>query len=99
MFLQWETIHDQLRRYVSVTYKMHCIAIREVEYSTTVATESDVLYNRYFIEQAFHSVELQVMMSINAYTGEIVSLVYDRLSPNLKHTITMHVSVHKVSNP
>ena len=61
MFLQWEIIHDQLHRYVRVRHAMHCIAIREVKYTGNKLLwpiKSYVLYNRYFMEQAFHSVEL-----------------------------------------
>ena len=61
MFLQWETIHNQLDMYVRVRHAMHCIAIREMKYSGNKLLwpiKSYVLYNRYFTEQAFHSIEL-----------------------------------------
>ena len=53
--------YTQSARYVSVRYVMHCIAIREVKYSGNKLLwpiKSYVLYNRYFMEQAFQSVKL-----------------------------------------
>ena len=53
--------YTQSARYVSVRHAMHRIAIREVKYSGNKLLwpiKSYVLYNRYFMEQAFHSVEL-----------------------------------------
>ena len=53
--------YTQSARYVSVRHAMHCIAIREVKYSGNKLLwpiKSYVLYNRYFTEQVYHSVEL-----------------------------------------
>ena len=53
--------YTQSARYVSVRHALHCIAIREVKYSGNKLLwpiKSYVMYNRYFTEQAFQSIEL-----------------------------------------